>query len=279
MTSSIASYPFSSDVKRSDSDNASILLRLANKVRMRNGIDSTAVQVPGTESELTDLTSGLHNDYSPTNPDYPNTGQQVNDYNDHEVPIPAFGGGVAIDGYRTKMGPTIETISGNEVKSLLFKGGLGGLVRTGDQEVLPGSLVSQSALNWTYKYYFGFDSGDAISHNTSFSYGVRNTNPINSSAVYRHQQFGQFRDMLEQRQFGRFYKKAGARGDQSRFKFGMQPHNTYISAGPLTVKFVESNTETRADPTATITSSNMDNHATSSMPFIDDDVTRNRTYE
>jgi hypothetical protein len=23
----------------------------------------------------------------------------------------------------------------------------------------------------------------------------------------------------------------------------------------------------------------MDNHATSSMPFIDDDVTRNRTYE
>lgn len=63
------------------------------------------------------------------------------------------------------------------------------------------------------------------------------------------------------------------------FKFGMQPHHSYVSQGPISVKFVEPNTETRADPLNTETSSNIDNHATSSVPFIDDGVTTsNREY-
>ena len=85
--------------------------------------------------------------------------------------------------------------------------------------------------------------------------------------------------MLEQRTYSRFYKKAGKRTDQARFKFAMPPHQTYVSRGPVSVKFVEPNTEARISPLSTLSSSNIDNHATSSMPFIDDGMTYNRSYE
>ena len=42
---------------------------------------------------------------------------------------------------------------------------------------------------------------------SGFRYGMINTEPMNSSAVFRHDRFGQFRDMLEQRLYTRFYKK------------------------------------------------------------------------
>jgi hypothetical protein len=112
-----------------------------------------------------------------------------------------------------------------------------------------------------------------------FKYGVRNITPINTAAVYRHQHYGHFRDMLEQRQFSRFYKKSTGLSNQSIFKYGMQPSQSYITQGPLTVKFVEPNTETITDPMDTFASSNIDNHATSSIPFIDDDNTYNRSFE
>ena len=59
----------------------------------------------------------------------------------------------------------------------------------------------------------------------------------------------------------------------------MQPSQSYITQGPLTVKFVEPNTETITDPMDTFASSNIDNHATSSIPYIDDDNTYNRSFE
>jgi hypothetical protein len=171
-----------------------------------------------------------------------------------------------------KFGPVYEVIQAASIRSALYRNGLT-------------SLDSDSYENTHYLfgnpvYTFGFDSG-IVSNNTSFSYGVRNTIPINTSAVYRHQHYGYFRDMLEQRQFSRFYKKSTSLTEQSAFKYGMQTAQSYITQGPLTVKFVEPNTETIADPIDTWTSSNLDNHATSSLPFIEGDPLReytNRTY-
>ena len=119
-----------------------------------------------------------------------------------------------------------------------------------------------------------------------FKHGVRNITPITTTASFRSNSYGQFRDMLEQRHFGRFYKSrsfspvfAGTPGFS-----GIQTLNntltrreqatTRITIGPLIIKFVEQNSSTSTEPNLT-DSSNLNAHATSSLPFFDDIDTYN----
>jgi hypothetical protein len=82
-----------------------------------------------------------------------------------------------------------------------------------------------------------------------FKYGVKNAVPEFSTTVTRHDRYGQFRDMLEQRQ-------------DSRFSTGET-----ITDGPLTIKFVNATT---GKPTTTpVSSSNKSIFATASVPFFD----------
>jgi len=114
-----------------------------------------------------------------------------------------------------------------------------------------------------------------------FRYGLINTEPMNTTAVYRHDQFGQYRDMLEQRPFARFFKRVQkprvrrlirrARGRRS---------NSVVTQGPVTIKFKSSLTGKRIKAVRT-NSQNLSPVATSSLPYFDadrDGKFRNRPY-
>ena len=88
-----------------------------------------------------------------------------------------------------------------------------------------------------------------------WKYGLINGFPTNTSAVWRRNRFGQFRDMLEQRLFTKFSK------------------NSDIFTSPVEVKFIGPN-GTNVLPEQTI-SSNLSFEATSSLPYFDENV-RNR---
>ena len=117
-----------------------------------------------------------------------------------------------------------------------------------------------------------------------FKHGVRNITPIMTTSVFRYGRFGQFRDMLEQRKFARFYKTWSNSMNQHIAKYGGNGYRTHITRGPLIIKFVEQNTENEVEDPATTTSSNLSQFATSSLPFFDDYEEygdgngRNRTY-
>jgi hypothetical protein len=88
-----------------------------------------------------------------------------------------------------------------------------------------------------------------------WKYGLINGFPTNTSAVWRRNKFGQFRDMLEQRCFTKFSK------------------NSDILTSPIEVKFIGPN-GTNVLPEQTM-SSNLSFEATSSLPYFDENV-RNR---
>tara|TARA_R110001583_G_scaffold7985_12_gene38965 strand:+ start:4411 stop:7422 length:3012 start_codon:yes stop_codon:yes gene_type:complete len=67
---------------------------------------------------------------------------------------------------------------------------------------------------------------------TGMKYGVLNYRPCYSSAVYRRDRFGQFRDMLEQRPYAKFYKEGVRDGTPS----------------PIEIKFVQALTNQAMDP-------------------------------
>ena len=67
---------------------------------------------------------------------------------------------------------------------------------------------------------------------TGMKYGVLNYRPYYSSAVYRRDRFGQFRDMLEQRPYAKFYKEGESDGTPS----------------PIEVRFVQALTNQTMDP-------------------------------
>ena len=85
-----------------------------------------------------------------------------------------------------------------------------------------------------------------------FRYGLANVLPKFSSAVYRRDNFGHIRDMLEQRQFTRFFTEDG------------------LEEGAVTVSFVErgTNGSQAIDPGST-NSANLDIFCSSSMPYRD----------
>ena len=118
-----------------------------------------------------------------------------------------------------------------------------------------------------------------------FKHGVRNITSISTTAAFRGNSYGQFRDMLEQRHYGRFYKTRdfspvfvgtpGFSGTRTLLESSLiQQSTTSITDGPLIIKFVEPNSSTSVEPSLT-NSSNLNLYATSSLPFFDDIATYN----
>lgn len=91
-----------------------------------------------------------------------------------------------------------------------------------------------------------------------WKYGVMNGSAEFSKAYFRRGRFGQFRDMLEQRLFGKFFQTANAK-------------NASVTLGVVTVQFFDS-TGNITNPENT-TSSNLHHEASSSIPFIDGQFT------
>ena len=92
-----------------------------------------------------------------------------------------------------------------------------------------------------------------------WKYGLINASHYKTSCTFRRNQFGQFRDMLEQRQYSRFYT-----GDDMRLDF----------IAPIFVRFKSRGGLTSVSPIAT-NSQNLSIFATSSLPYFDG-VSRDR---
>jgi len=97
-----------------------------------------------------------------------------------------------------------------------------------------------------------------------WKYGLHNALPDYSSAYYRQNRYGQFRDMLEQRFYTKFFQE---KSNELGFRGG-------ITDAPVTVKFFD-DTGTLTDPSNT-QSQNLSVEATSSLPFFDGEQ-RNRS--
>ena len=100
-----------------------------------------------------------------------------------------------------------------------------------------------------------------------FKYGVLNALPQFSCIVMRHDEYGQFRDMLEQRFDAKFFDVVGVKADGTAGSIG-------VRSAPVQVRFVKPRTNELTDPYATF-SSNMSIEATSSIPYFDG-IGRNR---
>jgi hypothetical protein len=86
----------------------------------------------------------------------------------------------------------------------------------------------------------------------SFAYGLMNVAPMHSSCVFRHDRYGQFRDMLEQRGDGKFYKSSSPPRE---------------AEGIIGCKFVNQG-DGKTIVAASLTDSvNLSSECTASMPF------------
>jgi len=112
---------------------------------------------------------------------------------------------------------------------------LGGniLIDLTDPEDISRVLFSRG---WDFAPTDGLPSATKIRHSlkgaSGMKYGVLNYRPHYSSAVYRRDSFGQFRDMLEQRPYAKFYKSGLNDG----------------TPGPIEIKFVQILTNQAMDP-------------------------------
>jgi hypothetical protein len=86
-----------------------------------------------------------------------------------------------------------------------------------------------------------------------FKYGLINAVSQKSRAVYRHDRFGQFRDLLEPRQFARYFSLEDG-----------------VMEAPVNVRFVVRDTHTPVFDPETTNCQNMSVFATSSLPFFDE---------
>lgn len=100
-----------------------------------------------------------------------------------------------------------------------------------------------------------------------FKYGVFNAAPVTTSAVWRRNRYGQFRDMLEQRLDSKFYDTVGVAADGTDSSPGAR-------VGAVRVRFVEPRSNIVTSPSRTW-SSNLNYEVTSSLPYFDGAV-RNR---
>jgi hypothetical protein len=91
-----------------------------------------------------------------------------------------------------------------------------------------------------------------------FKYGLLNAVPQYSRAIYRHDRYGQMRDMLEQRLDGKFFVD-GKTTDSPVKAFFVKPQSDSTSGGTTSVVTL---------PRLTWCS-NLSNEATSSMPYFD----------
>ena len=120
----------------------------------------------------------------------------------------------------------------------------------------------------TKKWNGGFNYGAK-----GMRYGLKNYNPEVSSAVFRRDNYGQFRDMLEQREFTTYFirvEKRVVRGLRTGDPFNsrMRRRNR-LETGPVVCRFVSaSDGVTLVDPKQT-SCSNISIFATSSKPYTE----------
>lgn len=93
---------------------------------------------------------------------------------------------------------------------------------------------------------------------TGYRYGIKSITPEYNTAVFRNDRYGQFRDMLEQRQVSRFFVE----GEPDR--------------GAVTVSFTRVTSSMAMEKPSETNSSNLSPYATSSVPYIDGEY-RNRS--
>lgn len=101
-----------------------------------------------------------------------------------------------------------------------------------------------------------------------WKYGIFNGLPTYSSAVWRRNRFGQFRDMLEQRFDTKFFNESS-----TNTQVRSLGNASSVLAGPVIVRFVDQAGKTTAPENTW--SSNLSFEATSSVPYFDGE-TRNR---
>jgi hypothetical protein len=107
-----------------------------------------------------------------------------------------------------------------------------------------------------YSYYYGAKG---------FKYGLKNYKPYRSTAVFKRDSYGQFRDMLEQRRNTSFYIETERFGEIIDSHYSPRGRITH----PVQCKFVSaSDGITRVGPASTM-SSNLSIYATSSIPFTE----------
>ena len=116
---------------------------------------------------------------------------------------------------------------------------------------------------------------------SGYRYGLINTEPMNTTAVFRHDRYGQFRDMLEQRQYTRFYKRIPTSLQARRlFRRLARLRSNIVTSGPVSIKFRSTLTNRLINPTRTY-SQNLSPVSTSSLPYFDVDRSgkyRNRPF-
>jgi len=141
--------------------------------------------------------------------------------------------------------------------------------------------ITQNNLMWLYGVGSGISgslNGSNINSNSDYvvierpigyKYGVLSVLEQGRSNVFRYDKYGNFADMLEQSIDTRMFK----------------PETNTLEEGPIKINFVTDNGESYKVLTPaeihdnTFNSSNLDLYATSSLPFFDDDITRNRIYK
>jgi hypothetical protein len=93
-----------------------------------------------------------------------------------------------------------------------------------------------------------------------WKYGIQNGFPENTNAVFRRNSYGQFRDMLEQRHDGKFYK--------NETNLPNVLGKAAVNTSPVQIRFVDS--EGNIVKPGSTDSSNQHFEATSSLPYFDD---------
>jgi hypothetical protein len=108
---------------------------------------------------------------------------------------------------------------------------------------------------------------------TGFRYGIQNIVPEYPTAVFRRDRYGQFRDMLEQRLDGRFYEPRLDDSEIVKLATKTSTTTTTTLAEPVVMcKFTLSSSNEEVSPYLT-TCSNMSMAATSSIPYVDGEIT------
>ena len=111
--------------------------------------------------------------------------------------------------------------------------------------------------------------------NKNFSlFGSRGTT-INPLARFRYDRYGQFRDMLEQR--------IDSKGTETNYSVKNFPNPDFVKTfgtfninGPVKVLFTSQSSEIKVDPLFT-RSCNLSTECTASLPYYDDEISRNRS--
>jgi hypothetical protein len=117
-----------------------------------------------------------------------------------------------------------------------------------------------------------------------WKYGIYNGFPAHSRVIFRRNRFGQFRDMLEQRLFTKFYNTnttilQNVAKDNKSIRSSARSNSLSVQDGPVSVRFVQQAVEldannfgrvitTEVDALRT-TSQNVTKDASSSIPYFD----------